>query len=1053
MVKGEIAVTKTVMFDPSNQLLVIEGERAQISPKAFAVLTYLYEHYQQLVTKEELLNAVWPKVFVTDAVLKVAVGELRKVLDDHPKQPTYIETVHRRGYRFIGELTLASQAPAANASVSAPVISTKTTLLIGRDAALQQLSEAWASAQSGSKQLLFVSAEAGVGKTALVQGWLGQQFLDTDNPTPCLLANAACFDQHGSGEPYLPVLNALSSLLKAPQSDVVKQCLRQFAPSWYIQIPSLLTEAEQATLKQELFGVTTQRMLREFVDFIEALSQQTPLLLCIEDLHWCDAASLQLIMALAQRQSAGRYMLLGSFRSSVLQQDSSPLKGIYSQLMLQHQCQTLSLTNLDNEGIAKWLARSLPDALQTDVITDLFCRYTEGNPLLLNAALEHLQLRGLIPVQPDTEADYSSITPAQIEQGISGGLKHLLSLKTANLDKDDRQVLEAASVSAAEFATESLAAVLQRDVLEIEEACEDHLLHEQWLSPVGSQSWPDGSISESYRFWHQLYRQYFYETLSAARCRHYHLRFAERLLSGYQGKVSELASQLAYHFEAGGDFPKALSFSQEASRHAAQCFAYREAITHISKVIALSEQLGDPEAQLSARKQRCAYLLASGQLGETITEYRELIQTSQVLANPAVEIDATLGLADALFWVDRKACLEAGKRAVELSVSSGDATAQIHTKAKLAHFSSVVEGYRPEYAADYEAAFRLAQESNDVALQCVHFPRHLYYLIIRSCYQEASALATQAMKVALDNGDAVSYLSCQFFHAWALFYEGKWGEMLSVIDASLALAGKNAHMPWVMHFTLQKAWLLLQAADYAGAKALCQPIYEQARLMPSSSLYFFSVIILLQIEVMSSQSGAQQVAFSNAASLDGSAGSGQAAGQHEAEKYVTEINERLADEPTAIDWVLRLPLQQGLAEFYLQHGERDKAAAEAGTLKLQAEYSGEQTYIALADYYLARSAIGAEQGGELLADQSAADQAMPEEANQILPSYALLKQAISSLQHTELPVVSWRVYALNQDWQQSAIVIRQILDGLASAPELQASFENSSAVKRVLTAA
>lgn len=362
----------------------------------------------------------------------------------------------------------------------------------------------------------------------------------------------------------------------------------------------------------------------------------------------------------------------------------------------------------------------------------------------------------------------------------------------------------------------------------------------------------------------------------------------------------------------------------------------------------------------------------------------------------------------------------------------------------------MVEGYRPEYAADYEAAFRLAQESNDVALQCVHYPRHLYYLIIRSCYQEASTLATQAMKVALDNGDAVSYLSCQFFHAWALFYEGKWGEMLSVIDASLALAGKNAHMPWVMHFTLQKAWLLLQAADYAGAKALCQPIYEQARLMPSSSLYFFSVIILLQIEVMSSQSGSQQVAFSNAASLDGSA---QAAGQNEAEKYVTAINERLADEPTAIDWVLRLPLQQGLAEFYLQHREWDKAAEEAGTLKEQAEYSGEQTYIALADYYLARSAIGVEQGGELLADQSAADQAMPEEANQILPSYALLKQAISSLQHTELPVVSWRVYALNQDWQQSAIVIRQILDGLASAPELQASFENSSAVKRVLTAA
>lgn len=88
-----------------------------------------------------------------------------------------------------------------------------------------------------------------------------------------------------------------------------------------------------------------------------------------------------------------------------------------------------------------------------------------------------------------------------------------------------------------------------------------------------------------------------------------------------------------------------------------------------------------------------------------------------------------------------------------------------------------------------------------------------------------------------------------------------------------------------------------------------------------------------------------------------------------------------------------------------------------------------------------------------MTDELVTDHVLPEEANQILPSDALLKQVISNLQRTELPVVSWRIYALSQDWQQSAVVIRQILDGLASAPELQASFEHSSAVKRVLTAA
>jgi tetratricopeptide (TPR) repeat protein len=540
-----------------------------------------------------------------------------------------------------------------------------------------------------------------------------------------------------------------------------------------------------------------------------------------------------------------------------------------------------------------------------------------------------------------------------------------------------------------------LAAVLQKDVLEIEEACEDQLLQEQWLAPTGSQSWPDGSISESYRFWHQLYRQFFYETLSAAKCRHYHLRFAERLLSGYQGKVSELASQLAYHFEAGGNFTRALDFSREASDHAAQCFAYREAIKHISKVIELSEKLGDSEIQLESQKKRCAYLLASGQLGETISEYNALIKTSQELANPAVEIDATLGLADALFWVDRQACLVAGKQAVALSLASGNKASQIHAKGKLAHFTSVVDGYKAAYAEDYEAAFQLAQSSDDIALQCVHYPRHLYYLIIRSRYREASELANKAMKLALDNGDAVSYLSCEFFHAWALYYEGKWGEMLTVMDACLALAGKNEHRPWVLHFTLQKAWLLLQAADWEGAKALCQPIYDQARLMPAGSLYFFSLIILLQIEVATGK----ETALS--------------------QQYVSEITDRLEKDPTVIDWVLRFPLQQGLVAFYLSQQQWDDADAAASELKALSECSGEQTYGVLADCYLAQSAIA---------------QGKPDQAQSVLES------ALNVIQTEELPVVSWRVHLLNQDLQQSDASIEKHLAMLDSAPELQRCF-------------
>jgi DNA-binding winged helix-turn-helix (wHTH) protein len=97
---------KRIVFDPfcldlSNQCLWRGAQVIKLRPKAFAVLDYLLGHRGQLVTKEELLNAVWPGTFVGEAVLKVAIRQIREALSDDPNSPRFIETAHRRGYRFI----------------------------------------------------------------------------------------------------------------------------------------------------------------------------------------------------------------------------------------------------------------------------------------------------------------------------------------------------------------------------------------------------------------------------------------------------------------------------------------------------------------------------------------------------------------------------------------------------------------------------------------------------------------------------------------------------------------------------------------------------------------------------------------------------------------------------------------------------------------------------------------------------------------------------------------------------------------------------------------
>jgi DNA-binding winged helix-turn-helix (wHTH) protein len=106
--------TRPILFppfrlDPINERLLRDQEAIPLRPKSFAVLQYLAERPNTLVRKQELLEAIWPETFVTDTLLKVCITEIRKALGDNPATPRFIETAHRRGYRFIAPIATISE--------------------------------------------------------------------------------------------------------------------------------------------------------------------------------------------------------------------------------------------------------------------------------------------------------------------------------------------------------------------------------------------------------------------------------------------------------------------------------------------------------------------------------------------------------------------------------------------------------------------------------------------------------------------------------------------------------------------------------------------------------------------------------------------------------------------------------------------------------------------------------------------------------------------------------------------------------------------------------
>jgi DNA-binding winged helix-turn-helix (wHTH) protein len=150
----------------------------RLTGKAVAVLRHLVDRVGRTVTKEELFHAVWPDTVVSDAALTSCIQELRQALRDQAKRPRYIETVHRRGFRWLAPLRTTSpvsgsrfQVPSSHSPIRIPQ---STIALVGRRADLTFLHEGFAKALTGERQLVFVTGEPGIGKTTLLEVFVSE---------------------------------------------------------------------------------------------------------------------------------------------------------------------------------------------------------------------------------------------------------------------------------------------------------------------------------------------------------------------------------------------------------------------------------------------------------------------------------------------------------------------------------------------------------------------------------------------------------------------------------------------------------------------------------------------------------------------------------------------------------------------------------------------------------------------------------------------------------------------------------------------------------------
>lgn len=589
-------------LDSANQLLWRGSRVIPLRQKSFAVLQYLLEHPGQLVTKEEMLRAVWPETYVSDIVLKVCVRELRHALDDHRGAPQFIETVHRRGYRFIAPVTSAPSVSSSRfpvpGSSSSPALSPQhpTPTVVGREAELAQLHGWLEKALRGERQIIFVTGEPGIGKTALSEALLEQAAADPRIWT----ARGQCVAHYGTGEAYLPLLEALDQLGHRRGSAHFVTLLRHYAPMWLLQMPSLIDLTERKKLQRETLGITREQMLREIAEALETLTQDTPLVLVLEDLHWSDSATLDFIAFFAHRQTPARLLLIGTYRPVEVNVSGHRLKTMKQELQTHGQCEELPLGFLSEAAVAAYLATRFAAAADggdsLHQLARVVHRRTDGNPLFVITVVNDLVAQRLIP-QAEGQWRFTGDLET-LSNRVPNSLQQMIEKQIERLSLEEQRVLEVASVAGVKFSAAAVAAGLGAEIVEVEELCEGLARRQQFLQAQGFAEWPDGTVAASYEFIHTLYQNVLYERITAGKRAQFHHRIGERREQVYDSRADEIAVELALHFEHGRDYRRAVRYRHRAAKNAIHLCAYQEAITHLTQGLELVKTLPDTPERL-----------------------------------------------------------------------------------------------------------------------------------------------------------------------------------------------------------------------------------------------------------------------------------------------------------------------------------------------------------------------------------------------------------------------------------------------------------------------
>jgi len=842
------------------------------------------------------------------------------------------------------------------------LIDSPSSAFVGRQPELSRLEDLLSQAVGGNGRVVFITGEPGIGKTSLSDEFLRRA---RSRYPAVLISRGRCVEQYGTGEAYLPFLDAVGALLDGTGRERLASVMRTYAPTWCTQLPAAFASTGALErLQQETIGATKDRMMREMGDALTTFASVTPIVLLLEDLHWADPSSVDLLRHLCQRITNQRLLIAGTFRPEDVERTNHPLKSYKAEMQSHRLCEEVALGSLARDHIAEYLnATFAPNDFPPD-FASLIHDKTEGHPLFATNLIQYLSEQGDIS---RVNSHWSLRRPlAQLDLEAPESVRSMISKKIDALEAEERRTLQYASVEGTEFLSTVTATLLGVDEVDLEERLADLAKTHRLIETIGEEDLPDGNLATRYRFSHALYQNFLYGDLVAKRRVMLHRQAGAELLKHYGKRAPHLAAQLALHFERGRDFPPAIEYLIHAGDNATKLYANAEAADHYTRALGLVDKL--PEAEqtqslITLYQKRGGVNFALSRFADSVDDYNRLLKHLAPGSHER-QAEGLNALAMTLFFAHRLEELEVtAAEAVATAKRAGSDALQAQTMA-LMSLKHLCYG-------ELDDAKPLLDELIATARRLNFKPGLAAGLIWRGClyffqteYTRAIELETEGRQLAAELRDSFLLLTSMFFLGLSKGNLGHMSEALATLDEAIRMARRNGDLFWHPRMPNCIGWIHRELQNFAGA---FKHDLEGLEIGHQHHVNEAEANSLINLGIDYSHSGNSSETVS-------------------AFHKVREIFERDA----WFRWRYNIRLHAAMAEHALREGDTQKAREITRRLLETATRYEVHKYIAVAHKLMAEIAL------------AEGDTARAETEFGI---------ALEELQEYPVPVVNWKIYA------------------------------------------